>query len=55
MSLYVLGSRAKVKDHIPVSERLSILFGAGVLVLFRAGLLVLVLVLDWRYGGQGNG
>ena len=53
MSLYVLGSRAKVKDHIPVSERLSILFGAGVLVLFRAGLLVLVL--DWRYGGQGNG
>ena len=50
MSRYELGSRAKVKDHIPAGESLSILLRSGVLVLFRAGLLAVAPVLIAHYG-----
>jgi hypothetical protein len=50
MNKYILGSRDRVVDRMPVRKQAAITLGAGGLVLLRAGMLVVALVLSWHYG-----
>ena len=54
MTRYVLDSRSHVRDRIPLRESAWITFQAGILVLFRAGLLLVALYLLSKYGEIGR-
>jgi hypothetical protein len=54
VSLYELGSRSHVKDHIPAGKGLRITLSAGAAVLYRVAIVLICFAIDYRYGGGAS-